>query len=559
MRRWSELAERVAATTRTSEKTALLADYLTDLSPTSCRSRPCSSPAGRSPRPTSGRPGWAGRRSGRPSQTSPASPRSALAEAYDRSSDLGMAVADVLSGAGHAPDPAVSPTLTDVAAAYAAIEAASGPAAKSAIMRDLLARADPLTAKYIVKVLGGELRIGLREGLVEAAIAKAFDRHARRREVGRDADRRRRGAGDARPRGPARGREPGDLPPDQVHARLAGRGRRRDPEAARAGGLGRGQVRRDPGPAPQARPRGPPLQPRPPRRQHAVPGGRRGRGRSLLGRDPRRRDPGVPGRRRAAVHLAPGAARPEVAVGRDPRGDPGDLRRVRRARASAARTAGSTRCCASRSTSGDGGSTTLDLPPADDGGRFARSHLDPGRHDRRPRGRVRGGPRPAQRGPDGQGSPERLLAGAARARLAEDEEGPRDDRLRRRRRRGRPRQAPRRAERLHVRRPRHRERPAGQHRQGVQRPDRRRDRRDDARGSRRTRSPGSAATARSSRRSSSRSRSTSSSARTATSPGSRCGSRGSPRSGRTSRPTRSTRSRPSARCTRTSSTAASTW
>jgi DNA ligase-1 len=63
-----------------------------------------------------------------------------------------------------------------VAAAYAAIEAASGPAAKSGILRDLLARADPLTAKYIVKVLSGELRIGLREGLVEAAIAKAFDR-----------------------------------------------------------------------------------------------------------------------------------------------------------------------------------------------------------------------------------------------------------------------------------------------------------------------------------------------------------------------------------------------
>ena len=33
MRRWSELTERVAATTRTSEKTALLADYLRDLTP----------------------------------------------------------------------------------------------------------------------------------------------------------------------------------------------------------------------------------------------------------------------------------------------------------------------------------------------------------------------------------------------------------------------------------------------------------------------------------------------------------------------------------------------
>ncbi|MEA2518791.1 MAG: hypothetical protein QOF49_871, partial [Chloroflexota bacterium] len=34
MRRWSEVAERVAATTRTSEKSALLADYFAGLSAT---------------------------------------------------------------------------------------------------------------------------------------------------------------------------------------------------------------------------------------------------------------------------------------------------------------------------------------------------------------------------------------------------------------------------------------------------------------------------------------------------------------------------------------------
>jgi DNA ligase-1 len=85
-------------------------------------------------------------------------------------------VQDVLELAGHAPDPARSPTLPEVAAAYAAIEVASGPAAKSGILRGLLDRSDPLTAKYVVKVLSGELRIGLREGLVEAAIAKAFER-----------------------------------------------------------------------------------------------------------------------------------------------------------------------------------------------------------------------------------------------------------------------------------------------------------------------------------------------------------------------------------------------
>src|SRR3954470_13860379 len=176
MRRWSELAERVAATTRTSEKTALLAEYLTGLDP---EELPIAAVF------LTGRPfpeadqraaglGWAA--IGTTVTHLAGGPRSALAEAYDRSSDLGMAVADVLSEAGHAPDPAVSPSLTEVLAGYGAIETASGPAAKSAIMRRLLARADPLTAKYIVKVLGGELRIGLREGLVEAAIAKAFER-----------------------------------------------------------------------------------------------------------------------------------------------------------------------------------------------------------------------------------------------------------------------------------------------------------------------------------------------------------------------------------------------
>ncbi len=41
-------------------------------------------------------------------------------------------------------------------------------------MRDLLARATRLEAKYIVKIMTGDLRIGLKESLVEEAIARAF-------------------------------------------------------------------------------------------------------------------------------------------------------------------------------------------------------------------------------------------------------------------------------------------------------------------------------------------------------------------------------------------------
>ena len=176
MRRWSELAERVAATTRTSEKTGLLADYLRELGadelPTACvflTGRPFAETDGRA----TGL-GWATIAA---TVTDVAGvERSALGEAYDRSSDLGKAVADVLESAGHAPDAAASPTLPDVVAAISAMEAASGPSAKAAILAALLRRCEPPTAKHVVNVLSGDLRIGLREGLVEAAIARAFGR-----------------------------------------------------------------------------------------------------------------------------------------------------------------------------------------------------------------------------------------------------------------------------------------------------------------------------------------------------------------------------------------------
>ncbi len=74
------------------------------------------------------------------------------------------------------PTRAGEPTLLEVSSAFEAIETASGAAAKAAILEALLRRSAPATAAGIVRVLSGELRIGLREGLLEAAIAKAFDR-----------------------------------------------------------------------------------------------------------------------------------------------------------------------------------------------------------------------------------------------------------------------------------------------------------------------------------------------------------------------------------------------
>jgi DNA ligase-1 len=176
MRGWSELAERVAGTTRTSEKTSLLARYLATL------------PAGElrvAATFLAGRPfaevdqrsvglGWA--TIAAVVCRLAAIPGGALSEAYDRSSDLGQAVAEVLALRPDPPDAGRSPSLEEVAEAFAAVEVAPGPAAKGATFAALLERCDSLTAKYVVKILTGELRIGLRVGLLEAAIAEAFGR-----------------------------------------------------------------------------------------------------------------------------------------------------------------------------------------------------------------------------------------------------------------------------------------------------------------------------------------------------------------------------------------------
>jgi DNA ligase-1 len=61
-----------------------------------------------------------------------------------------------------------------VAAALEAIREAPNSVAREALLAALLDRLDPLAARYLLKVLAFELRIGLQEGLVEAALAEAF-------------------------------------------------------------------------------------------------------------------------------------------------------------------------------------------------------------------------------------------------------------------------------------------------------------------------------------------------------------------------------------------------
>ena len=92
-----------------------------------------------------------------------------ITAAYRRHGDLGAVAGEVLperAGQGLG--------VLEVEATFRQIAAARGPASKSAIVRDLISRATPLEAKYIIKIITGDLRIGLKESLVEDAIGRAY-------------------------------------------------------------------------------------------------------------------------------------------------------------------------------------------------------------------------------------------------------------------------------------------------------------------------------------------------------------------------------------------------
>ena len=93
-----------------------------------------------------------------------------LTAAYRRLGDLGAVASEVLperasQGVG----------ILEVEHMFRRIASTRGPTEKAAIVREMLSRAAPLEAKYIIKIMTGDLRIGLKESLVEEAIAKAFN------------------------------------------------------------------------------------------------------------------------------------------------------------------------------------------------------------------------------------------------------------------------------------------------------------------------------------------------------------------------------------------------
>jgi DNA ligase-1 len=160
----------VGGTSATLEKTRALADYFRSLDDDDLRRAAVfmsGRPFGPSKRTTLGL-GWSalskvvGAISGRDDDE--------LQQLFRKHSDLGDWAGEALEGRTENTDA----PLEEVEKMLEAIRTARG-AAKTAPLEKLLRRLHPDAARFVVKVISGEMRIGLSEGLVEAAIAKAFD------------------------------------------------------------------------------------------------------------------------------------------------------------------------------------------------------------------------------------------------------------------------------------------------------------------------------------------------------------------------------------------------
>lgn len=94
----------------------------------------------------------------------------ALTVAYRLHGDLGAAAFDLLT---NQPEKTATLTLTHLREAFAAIATARTTAIRAALVEDLLRRATPIEAKYLIKLILGDMRIGVKQSLVEEAIAAA--------------------------------------------------------------------------------------------------------------------------------------------------------------------------------------------------------------------------------------------------------------------------------------------------------------------------------------------------------------------------------------------------
>ena len=172
LERFATTAETVAATTKKLEKAALLGEYFQRLTDEDL-ARAARYFAGQQFALSDARTTNVGGSilSEALCAATGSSPES-LGPRYARWGDGGDVAFEVFCEAK--PNNQPSLTLADTESLLARLSATRGKNAKTQLLTQVMSKATALEAKYLVKLLSGDLRIGLREGLVEDAIARTF-------------------------------------------------------------------------------------------------------------------------------------------------------------------------------------------------------------------------------------------------------------------------------------------------------------------------------------------------------------------------------------------------
>ena len=170
MRRFAETAEAIAGTSSKLKKIGFLADYLRTLDESDLRAAAIFF-TGKPFALTDARTlniGWSALVNA-VQDLSGASDED-IHQIYLDRGDLGELAERILKGEGEDPPPAT------IQSKFSELVKISGASNKIPAVHDLLRSLSPIEAKYVIKIITGDLRIGLKENTVEEAIARAFDR-----------------------------------------------------------------------------------------------------------------------------------------------------------------------------------------------------------------------------------------------------------------------------------------------------------------------------------------------------------------------------------------------
>jgi len=168
---WAETAEAIRATTRRLEKSALLSGYLARLDDAALAVAARFFSGAVFPRHDAGTTQVGGSIVFAALAAVSGRDEGELAERYVAHGDTGDLAGELLAAR-----PPSGTTLGEVERFCRTLAEADGTNARRVAMREMHGRLGGLEARYLVKLLGGELRIGLKEAQVEEALAKTFGR-----------------------------------------------------------------------------------------------------------------------------------------------------------------------------------------------------------------------------------------------------------------------------------------------------------------------------------------------------------------------------------------------